>query len=323
MLNAHQLHVFLVAAETLNFTQAAHKLEMSQPSVSQHIQALEQHFGTDLFVRSGRSLELTDAGNTLINMAREMVYLSNHIEEKMASLKGDVYGHLMVGCSTTIGRYLLPRLLADFHNEYPQVRATCHVASQARALQMLCDGQVHLAMASCPEYCREAEFRQFATDHIHLIAPKDHPWSQKGEITLSDLLNAEFILPDEGSDTHLAVQEALNHRGISFYQLRSLMILGSSEAIGLSVKEGLGVGFVSDIVVEKLVKDQVTTIRVKDLEICQDIYIGRSVKRPSTSAQEAFWDFLFNKEHAIFQEFNADQDSAPVREFMTEKSSEG
>lgn len=323
MLNAHQLHVFLVAAETLNFTQAAQKLDMTQPSVSQHIQALEQHFGTDLFLRSGRSLELTEAGNTLITMAREIVYLSNHIEERMASLKGDVYGHLMVGCSTTIGRYLLPRLLADFHHMYPQVRATCHVASQARALDMLCDGQVHLAMASCPEKCRDVEFRQFATDHIRLIAPQDHPWSQYGEISLQDLLSAEFILPDEGSDTYLAVQDALNQRGISLFQLKSLMILGSSEAIGLSVKEGLGVGFVSDIVVEKLVKDQVKTIRVRELDIFQDIYIGRSLKRPSTSAQVAFWDFLFNQENAIFQEFNADQDSTCLREFLTEKSSEG
>lgn len=315
MLNAHQLNVFLVAAESLNFTQAAQKLEMTQPSVSQHIQALEQHFGTDLFVRSGRGLELTDAGNTLITMAREAVYLSNHIEEKMASLKGDVYGHLMVGCSTTIGRYLLPRMLADFHNEYPQVRATCHVASQDKALQMLCDGQVHLAMASCPEYCRDVEFRQFATDHIQLIAPHDHPWTQRGEITLGDLLNAEFILPDEGSDTHLAVQEALNQRGISLYQLRSLMVLGSSEAIGLSVKEGLGVGFVSDIVVEKLVKDQVKTVVIKDLDIYQNIYIGRSKKRPSTSAQDAFWKFLFANEKADSQA------PAYTREIMTEQSS--
>ena len=108
MLNAHQLNVFLIAAENLNFTQAATQLKMSQPSVCQHIQALEQHFGLSLFHRSGRSLELTDAGLVLIPIAREFIYLSTHIEESMASIKGDVFGHLMVGCCTTTGRYILP-----------------------------------------------------------------------------------------------------------------------------------------------------------------------------------------------------------------------
>ena len=311
MLNVHQLNVFLAAAETLNFTQAAFGLQMTQPSVSQHIQSLEQHFGTDLFVRSGRGLELTEAGQALIPMAREIVFLSNLIEEKMASLKGDVHGHLMVGCSTTIGRYLLPRLLAEFHKEYPQVRATCHVASQARALKMLFEGQVHLAMTICPEHWKEVEFRKFAVDQILLIAPLNHPWSAQAGISLQDLLDAEFILPDEGTDTHTAVQEALNQRGISLYQLKSLMVLGSSEAIGLSVKEGLGVGFVSKVVVDKLVKGQVKTIPVQGLNIFQDVYIGRSLNRLRTSAQDAFWDFVFEENDSL-KEVNLNRQGAAV-----------
>lgn len=323
MLNLHQLNVFLVAAETLNFTQAAQRLEMTQPSVSQHIQALEHHFETDLFIRSGRSLELTDAGHSLVQMAREMVYFSNHIEERMQSLKGNVHGHLMVGCSTTTGRYILPRLLADFHLKCPQVRATCHVASQERALQMLCGGHVHLAICSQPDICKEVEFRQFATDQIQLIAPIDHPWSKKDRISMQELLEAEFILPDIGTDTHAALQLALNQRGLSLVQLNALMVLGSTEAIGLSVKEGIGVGFVSNIVVQKLVKDQVKIIPVQGLAIHQEIYIGRSLNRPYTSAQDAFWDFVFEaEENAIIQTLDTDQYLAKENLVM-ENSSEG
>ncbi len=157
-------------------------------------------------------------------------------------------------------------------------------------------------MANNPKYCKGVEFRKFATDQIHLIAPLDHSWSVQDGVTFQDLLNAEFILPDEGSDAYLAVQEAFNQRGISIHHLKSLMILGSPEAIGLSVKEGLGVGFVSSIVVEKLIKNQVKTILIKGLDICQDVYIGQSVDRPCTSAQDAFWDFIFKEENAIVQE---------------------
>ena len=131
MLDAHQLNVFLAAAESLSFTQAAQQLHMTQPSVSQHIQALERHFDMQLFLRNGRNLELTDAGMALLTLAREAVTLSIRIDETMESLKGNVHGHLIVGCSTTPGKYILPNVLARFHKKYPQVRVTCQVSPQA------------------------------------------------------------------------------------------------------------------------------------------------------------------------------------------------
>ena len=133
MLDAHQLNVFLVAAESLNFTVAARELHMTQPSVSQHIRELERHFGTRLFLRLGRRLELTDAGEALVPLAREMSALSIRIDERMESLRGEVYGHLTIGCSTTPGRYLLPGLLASFLRRHPKVEATCQVSSRQRA----------------------------------------------------------------------------------------------------------------------------------------------------------------------------------------------
>ena len=108
MLNTHQLNVFLTAAETLSFSEAARRLHMSQPSVSQHIQSLERHFDRELFIRSGRQVILSDAGRALVPLAREMVNRLQVIEETMRSLDGGVFGHLLVGCSTTPGKYILP-----------------------------------------------------------------------------------------------------------------------------------------------------------------------------------------------------------------------
>ncbi len=120
---------------------------------------MEQHFGSTLFHRSGRTLQLTDAGLALIPLAREFLYLSTHIEETMASIKGEVYGHLRVGCSTIIGLYILPKLLAIFHRDYPQVDVTFKVASQDLILQMLQDGKVHLALTSTSESSKGEDFR--------------------------------------------------------------------------------------------------------------------------------------------------------------------
>ena len=293
MLDTHQLNVFLIAAETLNFTQAARLLHMSQPSVSQHIQTLEQSFGHPLFVRLGRRIELTDAGEELVPLAREMVKRSIHIEETMKSLEGEVHGQLLVGCSTTPGKYILPQILAKFHHLHPRVKVSCTVAAQGEVYRMLCDGEVHVALISEPFMpSRDVEARIFMTDTMKLIAPLDHSWARRGVIDPKELIEGDFIFREEGSGTETTVRRALAASGIDTDALNTLLVLGSSEAIALSIQEGIGVGFVSDIVITKLVEGRVAPIRVNGLDIVRDIYIGTHIRRPATVAQRVFWDFI-------------------------------
>ena len=292
MLDAHQLHVFLAAAETLNFSLAAKRLHMTQPSVSQHVQTLEQHFNTPLFLRSGRHVELTDAGQALLPLSREMVSLSVRIDETMRSLKGDVCGHLLVGCSTTPGKYIVPHLLAEFLRMHPHVQASCYVMARQNALQLLSKGDVHLALASARDFSRDFEFRKFLSDAIALIVPLNHPWASRDGIDPEELLDANFILREEGCGTYNAVRDGLLGVGISMDQLRTALTLGNSEAIALAVQEGIGVAFVSEMVVTRLVKDSVALVQVRGLDLSQDIYIGRHIHRPATAAQNAFWEYV-------------------------------
>lgn len=293
MLDTHQLNVFLVAADTLNFTQAARLLHMSQPSVSQHIQTLEQSFGQPLFIRLGRRIDLTDAGQALVPLARDMVQRSVQIEETMKSLEGEVHGHLMVGCSTTPGKYILPQLLAHYHEIYPKVRVSCTVAAQGEVFAMLCDGEVQVAMISEPYMAsRDVETRKFITDPIVLIAPLDHPWAIRGEIDPEELRDGSFVFRETGSGTETTVREALSTEGIGIDDLPTVLVLGSSEAIALSVQEGIGVGFVSKIIVTKLVEGRVAPVRIRGMEITRDIYMGLHTRRPATIAQRVFWDFI-------------------------------
>ena len=300
MLDAHQLNVFLVAAETQNFTQAAQRLHMSQPSVSQHIQSLERHFNTKLFVRAGRNLMLTDSALALVPLARNMVNQSTLIEETMASLEGAVYGHLMVGCSTTPGKYVLPGLLADFHRRFPRVKVTCQVSPQADAVERLIEGQVHFALTSfSQDSYKDAEFRKFMSDPVILIAPADHPWAENGEITPEELFETDFIMREPESGTYSAVQDALGEIDIDIHQLKTLLTLGNSEAIALSVQEGLGVGFVSQIVVNILNPGQVIPVKIRGLDINREIQIGRHTRRQSTTAQNSFWEFITGMEFTM------------------------
>lgn len=301
MLDIHQLNIFLTAAETLSFTQAAQKLHLTQPSVSQHIQALERRFGTELFIRNGRSLELTDAGLALVPLAREAVALSVRTEEAMRSVKGDVVGHLMVGCSTTPGKYVLPQLLARFHQRYPQVRVTCQVSSQQITMQLLMEGGVHFALTSLVESADpELEMSRFLCDKVILIAPQSHPWAEKGHIAPEELTQATFIMREESAGTYAAVRDALAQVGISIHHLSTLLTLGNAEAIAMAVQEGLGVGFISEMVIERLGPDRVARIQIDGLQIYRDIYLSRNLRRPATIAQNAFWEFVHSKDNPLY-----------------------
>ena len=299
MLDAHQLNVFLTASETLNFTAAARQLHMTQPSVSQHIQALEQHFQSELFIRKGRQMVLTDAGEALVPLARRLVDWSVRIDETMESLRGEVYGHLKVGCSTTSGKYVLPFLLTSFMQKHPQVTATCQVTPRRQAVEDLCDGLVHLALASPREFCSTVEFCKFISDPIQLIAPLDHPWANREFIEPEELLEAEFIMREEGSGTYEVAGRGLEAIGVPIDQLFTVLTLGNSEAIALAVEEGLGVGFVSRIVVTRLANGRIATVKVAGLQMKQDVYIGRNINLPGTTAQNAFWSFVTDPSNPI------------------------
>lgn len=301
MLDPHRLRVFLIAADTLNFSQAANRLHMTQPSVSQHIQALEQQCGAPLFVRSGRRLALTEAGAILVPMAEKMISMSVHTLEVMNNLKGEVHGQLIVGCSTTPGKYILPKLLAKFIARYPQVQATCNVHSRRQALEMLSQGKVHLALAGTHERDKDCEFFRLYEDRIVLIAPLGHPWAEKKIIEPKELLDGRIILREPTSGTYATIQRGLEEVGMHIEELNSALTLGNAEAIALAVQEGLGVGFVSEIVVSRLVHGDVETITINGLSeyLQHDIYLGRSMMQPSAIAQTAFWEFVTNPNNHI------------------------
>lgn len=295
MLDTHQLNVFLKAAETLNFTTAAQKLGMSQPSVSQHIKSLEEKFNAALFHRSGRHLSLSEAGLILVPLARQAVKDSVLIEETMSSLKGSIHGNLEVGCSTTPGKYVLPRLLAAFHHQHPSVRVSCRVKPQSEAVEMLKEGIIHFALVSYGFHAhQDLEFKQFMSDPVVLIAHQDHAWARRGTIQTQDLLDGKYILREKTSGTYQVVDQTLKEDDLYLDQLDTLLVLGNSEAIALAVKENLGVGFVSRSVVDGFGQHQLAVIEIEGVSINRDIFLGRNNRLHAGQAQNAFWNYVTN-----------------------------
>jgi DNA-binding transcriptional LysR family regulator len=303
MLNIHEMQVFLVAAETENFSEAGRRLNISQPAVSMQIRSLEQTLGTDLFHRSGRHISLTETGHALVPMARDLVSRAIQIEETMASMQGKVIGLLKLGCSTASGKYILPKLIAGLRERHSAVEVVCHVNTRDHALRMLLEGEAHVAITSLREPFKDIEYRPFIQDQIVLVVPAGHPWTMHGIIRPADLVGENFILREEGSGTREALKDGLTQHNLSLDYLNAVMVLGNSEAIAVAVQEGIGVAFISGMVAADAFRSgALVPVAVEGMALSQTLYMARHTGRPATSAQTAFWEFAFAPENEDLRE---------------------
>jgi DNA-binding transcriptional LysR family regulator len=185
-----KIEAFLHAAETLNFSEAARQMHLSQPTISHHIKMLEHEFGVELFDRTGPGLRLTEAGRMLAPWAHKLIRQSIEMQEMMASLQNKIVGQLRIACSTTSGKYLLPQLAARFHERYPWVKVTILSCQPEYVVPRLLDEEANLGVLSRESFEEGLESQEFFTDRVILIVPAEHPWASLQSIEPVDLIGA-------------------------------------------------------------------------------------------------------------------------------------
>lgn len=293
MVEVHELQVFLAAAEHENFSAAARKLHLSQPAISFQIQALEQRLNVQLFQRTGRRIALTEAGRDLLPMAREMVNLSNRIEETMCAQQGIVKGQVLMGCSTSPGKYILPHLIGEFRRQFPDVQFSVEVMDRQAVEDKLLQEQIHIGVMGICSKNRDIECWPFFSDELSLIVPVDHPWAARGRIKPAELKDAVWISREGGAATRELVLAYLGEFGISVDDLRIAMELGSPEAVEAAVEAGHGVSFVSHIAVRRALESRrIRAVEVEGMRIQRQIYLARNRTRTCACAQLRFREFI-------------------------------
>jgi DNA-binding transcriptional LysR family regulator len=301
MLNSTELQVFAVAAETENFSEAARRLHLSQPAVSQRIHSLESHLGLRLFERRGRSVSLTSAARVLLPMARDLLERAQEIEETMWSLADQMTGHIVIGCTTTAGKYGLPLLAAAFNREHPNVRVTIQMCQPGFAAEPLLADDVHLGISDSKIVHPDIECQPFFTDRVILVAPVDHPFAKRPSIEPIDLLDQSFILREEGCSTCRLIGEALAEHGISLDQLRVVMSVGNSEAIEMAVEHGLGIAFISRLAASHgLESGRLAEVPVDGISLNRPLYVARNASSAKTPPEARLWDFVEEHRERLF-----------------------
>ncbi len=194
------LRYFVTAAEELNITRAAERLNMSQPPLSNQIKALETELGTPLFIRGKRHLKLTEAGSLLYRRAVQLLELAEQTQQEIRSLDG-LSGTIQVSVVDGRAPYLLARWIAGFRAEYPDVRFRLWNGGGDEVFERLDRGLAEIAVVAAP-YDRES-FEGFPVSREPWVAmiPTHHPLAQvEGEcIPLSSLVGEPLIVPSRSS----------------------------------------------------------------------------------------------------------------------------
>lgn len=160
------LHYFSAVAEELNFTRAAQRLCMSQPPLSYQIKALEEELGTPLFLRGGRTLQLTEAGKVLYRRASQLLDLAERTQEEVSSLAMGLSGTLCLGSVAGLAPFLAARWLAGFREEYPLVRFEIVNGSSDDIIDQIQRGYIELGLIAAP----------YDDEHLEGIPVGDEPW---------------------------------------------------------------------------------------------------------------------------------------------------
>lgn len=295
-MNLDQLRTFVTAAETLNFTQAARLLHISQPAVSQQIRELESALKVTLFERRGRTLALTPAGERLRPMALDILGDVRRAEDELTEFRGVPQGVFLLGAESIPGTYLLPHALGAFSREFPGVRISLRVTDVEAIERALQDGELDLAVTETepsPGRIHGWERVPFLKDEFVLITPPDHPWAGRGTIDLEELEGEPFILRQRDSAFRRLYSDRMAGAGFNPDRLTVRFELSSTEGIKHAVMAGLGVGFVSRHAVSvEYEAGRLAVLRIRDLPIERPLWLLRPHGRKLAIYQQRFVDTL-------------------------------
>lgn len=271
-----RLKVFRTVADEASFRRAAERLHLSQPAVSQQIQALEEELGATLFDRSKGRVRLTEAGGVLLDFAHKGARLAEQALAALESARGETAGTLRIGASLTVAQYILPRMLGAFLERHPRVQMAVTSGNTEKILAALAEGHLDLGIIEGPASSREVFRQRLLEDRLVLIVGRRYAWPSKVPVPLRALTQVPLLMRERGSGSRRVVELALRRAGLRLRELRITMDLDSIVAIISAVEAGLGAGFVSEWAIQKELRlGTVRVVPVEGLDIRRDLTLIR------------------------------------------------
>jgi len=253
-----ELKTFRAVVEFKNFTKAAEKIMLSQPSVSVHIKQLEIFFGTTLIERSSREkkINITSAGYLLYDRAGEIISLLDKTKSELTKYQNSVCGTLRIGASFTIGEYILPKFLGKFSKIYPDLTLEVKIGNTAAICDMVNKKELDIGLIEGMVPSSQFIYENFLKDEMVLALYNNHKLVGK-ELSMEALNNETWISREEGSGTQEYLSMFLSNNNIV---PKNIVIFGSNYSVKEAVKNELGITIISSYVTNSSLENKEITV---------------------------------------------------------------
>ncbi len=293
-----QLLVFLKVAEVENFSRAAVELHMTQPAVSQHIQALELRMGTKLLERTNKYVRLNKAGEIVYHHGKTIFQTYQQMNELVDDLVFNGKGEVSIGASYTFGEYILPHIIAQLRGEYPLIIPKITISNTHNIAEMIDQQQLDIGIVEGQFKQETLKVKPLAEDNMFIIISRNHRLSNRTQLQLTELQEETWILREVGSGTREAAEKMF-----TFYDFtpKEIMEFGSTQIIKESVEAGIGISLLSHWAVRKETKlGTLKLLKVNEQPIVRQFSIIRKNTKFHTKASEVFLDILQESQALTF-----------------------
>lgn len=258
---------FLAVCDTMNFTEAARRLHITQPAVSQHIRFFEKEYDVKLFSYCNKQLYLTQAGEILrkrlMTMKNDQLAIMNEIRNESHKMES-----LSIGVTMTIGEYAIVDKIADFLISHPEINLHIHYGNTTQLLTLLDEGRINLALVEGNYPKENYEHKNYSTEEYIAVCARDHTFKKKFPETMQELVKERLIVREPGSGTRNILEELLLARGMGIKDfLHYTEVENMHTIIGL-LKRDCGISFMYKIAVaDELKNGTLKEIRLLDFKM--------------------------------------------------------
>lgn len=287
-LDSRQLRAFSVLARTGSFTQTARELHLTQSGVSHSMKALETEIGCRLLDRLGKKVVLTQAGEQLLQHTEKILGEMDVARELLAQLGKWGRGRLRLGASTTACQHIIPPVLREFKESFPEHTITLEPGDTPELVAALLRHRIDLALTLEVDKEPQLEFHPLFTDELQFVTAPLHPWAQAGRVDRAQIPRQNYVLYSKRSNTFRLIERYFRHEEIV---LNGIIEVGSMEATKELVKLGLGISIIAPWIAEKEIAERslvalplgrsqlqrrwgILHLRGKRLHLAEETFIG-------------------------------------------------
>lgn len=247
-LDSRQLRAFSVLARTGSFTQTARELHLTQSGISHSMKALESETGCRLLDRLGKKVVLTQAGEQLLQHAEKILTEMAAARESLTQLGKWGRGRLRLGASTTACQHLIPPVLREFKESFPQHAISIEPGDRPELVAALLRHRIDLALTLESDQEPQLEFQPLFADELHFIVSPLHPWAQAGGVGRPEIPRQNYIFYSKHSHTFRLIENYFRQEDMA---LNTAIEVGNLEATKEFVKLGLGISILAKWICQK------------------------------------------------------------------------